>query len=76
MTGNSPTISPIVLDLDPGTYWWCKCGKSKKQPFCDGSHTSTEFTPERLVLTEKQTVALCLCKKTSSPPFCDGSHNK
>lgn len=66
--------SPYILDLAPGTYWWCACGKSKNQPFCDGSHKGTSFTPVKLEITEKQRVALCGCKHSAGKPFCDGSH--
>ncbi|MDP1769975.1 MAG: CDGSH iron-sulfur domain-containing protein [Nitrospirota bacterium] len=65
---------PAVLSLDPGTYYWCQCGRSKTQPFCDGSHTGTEFTPVEFTTTEKKQVALCQCKQTKTPPFCDGTH--
>jgi len=74
---SKPTIAakePAVLELEPGTYYWCACGKSASQPFCDGSHEGTVFTPEKLEITETQTVALCQCKCTGTPPFCDGSH--
>lgn len=67
---------PAVLELDAGTYYWCSCGRSSNQPFCDGSHEGTDFTPVEFTLAEKTTVALCLCKHSKNPPFCDGSHNK
>lgn len=66
--------SPYVQELDPGTYWWCACGRSKNQPFCDGSHKGTSITPVKLEITEKQRVALCGCKHSAGKPFCDGSH--
>jgi CDGSH-type Zn-finger protein len=74
-----PTIAakaPAVLELEPGKYYWCACGKSNKQPFCDGSHQGTEFTPMAFVIEEKKKVALCQCKHTGNPPFCDGTHTK
>ena len=65
---------PEVLELEPGTYWWCACGESKNQPWCDGSHKGSEFTPEKLEIEEQKRVALCCCKRTGGAPFCDGSH--
>ena len=66
---------PAVLELDPGTYHWCQCGESSNQPFCDGSHAGTEFTPMMVEITEKKTVALCQCKQTNNAPMCDDSHS-
>lgn len=65
---------PAVLTLSPGTYWWCACGRSKRQPFCDGGHQETSLRPERLEIAEAKEVALCMCKQTDDPPFCDGTH--
>ncbi|MDE2090227.1 MAG: CDGSH iron-sulfur domain-containing protein [Gammaproteobacteria bacterium] len=68
--------SPYALELEPGTYWWCACGKSRTQPFCDGSHKGSEFSPLELVLTEKTKVWLCGCKHSGKRPYCDGTHKK
>ena len=66
--------TPVVLDLEPGTYWWCRCGRSQNQPFCDGSHKMTEFSPVKLVVEEKKRLGRCRCKHTEDPPYCDNSH--
>lgn len=66
---------PAVLELAAGEYYWCACGKSKGQPFCDGSHHGSEFSPKKFVLEKAAKVALCQCKRTEEAPFCDGSHH-
>ena len=67
---------PAVIKLEAGDYWWCSCGKSSKQPFCDGSHTGSSFTPQKVVIEEAKKVALCNCKHSSDRPFCDGVHSR
>ena len=69
--------SPIEFEVAQGkSYYWCSCGKSKKQPFCDGSHKSSDFNPIKYKAEETQKVYFCLCKQTNNQPFCDGSHEK
>lgn len=70
-----PQKAPYAVDLEPGTYWWCSCGKSKNQPFCDGSHQGTEFTPMEFKVDTAGKQWLCGCKRSGKPPFCDGTHN-
>jgi CDGSH-type Zn-finger protein len=67
---------PHFQDMEPGTYYWCACGESKGQPFCDGSHQGTGFTPVEFTIDKPRKAALCLCKRTANPPFCDGTHQK
>lgn len=71
-----PQKGPYVVEVEPGTHWFCACGKSAKQPFCDGSHGGTDFTPVAFGIDEKKTVTLCGCKRSGNLPFCDGSHSK
>lgn len=74
-----PTIAgkaPIGVELEAGkTVYWCSCGLSKKQPFCDGSHQGTSFVPMAHTPTETKKAYLCTCKHTKKSPLCDGSHN-
>lgn len=67
--------TPAVLELEKGKkYAWCSCGLSKGQPFCDGSHKTTDKRPVVFENQETATKALCMCKKTGNSPYCDGSH--
>jgi len=66
--------SPFVLKAAAGTYWWCACGRSKNQPFCDGSHKGTGFAPLKVEVPAEKTVAWCGCKHSKNGAFCDGTH--
>ena len=68
--------APYPIEVTAGKkYWWCACGKSAKQPFCDGSHQGTEFTPVTFEAAANKTVYFCGCKASGKSPLCDGSHN-
>jgi CDGSH-type Zn-finger protein len=69
--------APIVVELEAGkTYWWCSCGRSQKQPFCDGSHKGSEFTPLKYEPSESGKAWFCACKHSAKKPLCDGTHKK
>jgi CDGSH iron-sulfur domain-containing protein 3 len=74
----SPVIAakePMPITVEAGkSYFWCACGQSKKQPFCDGSHKGTEFTPLKWTAEADGTKYFCACKHSSNKPLCDGTH--
>jgi CDGSH-type Zn-finger protein len=77
---NDATIAkkgPCSADVEAGkSYYWCACGKSATQPFCDGSHAGTAFVPVRFDATETKTVCFCGCKRSTKAPLCDGAHRQ
>ena len=73
---NIPQKAPYPIEVKAQTkYFWCACGRSENQPFCDGSHQGTEFTPSAYTAEEDRTLYFCGCKRTSNVPLCDGTHN-
>jgi len=70
-----PQKAPYPVAVEAGkSYWWCSCGQSKNQPFCDGSHKGSGFTPVKWDATESKTVYFCGCKQSGKAPLCDGAH--
>ena len=68
---------PQMEQLEAGKkYAWCACGKSEKQPWCNGAHQGGDFVPKVFLAEESKTAAVCMCKQTKNPPYCDGSHSK
>ncbi len=68
--------TPYAVDVEEGkSYFWCSCGLSQNQPFCDGSHSGTDFQPVQYTATESKKVFFCGCKATKKQPLCDGSHS-
>ncbi|WP_300339122.1 CDGSH iron-sulfur domain-containing protein [Accumulibacter sp.] len=80
MGENGPNIaqkSPYAVAVEAGTsYWWCACGNSKNQPFCDGSHKGGAFTPREFKAEQSTTLYFCGCKHSANAPLCDGTHKK
>jgi len=69
--------APIPVEVEAGkSYWWCACGLSKSQPFCDGSHKATQFTPIEFKSEKNGKVFFCTCKRSGRKPTCDGSHKR
>jgi len=75
-TAKRAADTPFKVQVEAGeSYFWCACGLSASQPFCDGSHKDSGFSPVRHDATEDGTVFFCGCKATGNAPLCDGSHN-
>tara|TARA_B100000745_G_scaffold197576_1_gene130240 strand:+ start:59 stop:301 length:243 start_codon:yes stop_codon:yes gene_type:complete len=74
----TPQKKPYKVKVEKGkTYFWCACGLSQKQPFCDGSHRKGgEFKSLKYFAEETKEVYFCGCKTTKQPPYCDNSHIK
>ena len=69
--------APLPIEVTAGEeYWWCACGRSRSQPFCDGSHEGTPFEPRQYIAPETKRVFFCTCKRTKNMPLCDGSHKE
>lgn len=69
--------APFPVEVEAGkTYWWCSCGRSAKQPFCDGSHKDTGLVPTKFEAAESGKVFFCGCKATANGVRCDGTHNR
>ena len=75
MSAAIPQKAPYPVAVEAGkSYWWCSCGQSKNQPFCDGSHKGGDFAPVKWDATESKTVYFCGCKQSGKAPLCDGAH--
>lgn len=66
--------APKLVTLEPGTYFWCACGRSSNQPFCDGTHKGTGLFSLAFKVEKREDAWLCMCKQSKNKPYCDGSH--
>ncbi|MSP86203.1 MAG: CDGSH iron-sulfur domain-containing protein [Methylotenera sp.] len=77
MQAHIPQKTPCPVEVQAGqSYYWCSCGLSKSQPFCDGAHKDSGFSPVKYVATATKTVYFCGCKHSVNQPLCDGAHAK
>ncbi len=74
--GKSTQNTPYVMEVEAGKKAYCTCGLSSNQPFCDGQHKGSSFTPEIVEFDSTKKVAFCGCRKSGNGAFCDGSHAK
>lgn len=78
MSNDAPQIAqkaPFPIEVEEGkTYFWCACGRSQRQPFCDGSHKVTDITPVKYTAEASRKLFFCGCKHSSKAPLCDGTH--
>ncbi len=69
--------APYAVAVEAGQdYFWCRCGRSAKQPFCDGAHKGSGLAPLKFHAEESKTLYLCGCKHSQTPPLCDGRHKQ
>ena len=74
-TSEMPQKAPYPIEVEAGkSYYWCACGKSASQPFCDGSHKGSEFAPTQYKAEESKTVYFCGCKQSKNGALCDATH--
>lgn len=79
MDSNTPVVvqkRSLKMVMEPGIYFWCACGRSANQPFCDGSHRGTSFKPQKVVVEEKQLVKWCMCRHSAEGALCDNKHRE
>jgi CDGSH-type Zn-finger protein len=68
-------MNPMAINVEAGkTHWWCSCGRSQSQPFCDGTHKGSDSSPLKYTAVKTGQVLFCACKQSATPPLCDGSH--